>query len=541
LDSNKRIYIDGIEKSLLEKCKQRIIAIAVVFFVTFIVINFKLVSLSKPLKEKEVVTNNIVKNFKRGKIFDRNGNILAVSLPTWSLYSNNHKIINPILTAKKLNIIFPDLEEDKILSKLLSDKRFVYIARHLKPEKAKEINKIGEPGLNFEEEFLRVYPYSNEVSHVVGYVGKGKDGLSGIELKYNKKLVNGKNVYLTIDSRVQYKINKVLLEGIEIYKYKGAVGIVLEINTGEIIASVSLPSFNPNIYNNFDPTLNQVTSAVFEMGSIFKSFTIAAGLNEKIVNLQSNFDATKPIIIDKRKIRDDHPQNRLLNLEEVFIHSSNIGSAKIALELGAEKQSYYFSQLKLDTILDTGIPEVQYPLIQETKRDIHIATKSYGHGISVAPINVIAALASTVNEGIYVEPLFVKDEQYINRPRKRIFDKEVSEIMKGLYRNVVEKDGGTAKKVKSKYYLVGGKTGTANKVVDGKYHDKKVVSSFISFLPIDKPKYAIFVLLDEPKATGNILGRTAGFNAVPLTKQIILEIAPILSEKSVNFTKRLIQ
>jgi len=541
LDSNKRIYIDGIEKSLLEKCKQRIIAIAVVFFVTFIVINFKLVSLSKPLKEKEVVTNNIVKNFKRGKIFDRNGNILAVSLPTWSLYSNNHKIINPILTAKKLNIIFPDLEEDKILSKLLSDKRFVYIARHLKPEKAKEINKIGEPGLNFEEEFLRVYPYSNEVSHVVGYVGKGKDGLSGIELKYNKKLVNGKNVYLTIDSRVQYKINKVLLEGIEIYKYKGAVGIVLEVNTGEIIASVSLPSFNPNIYNNFDPTLNQVTSAVFEMGSIFKSFTIAAGLNEKIVNLQSNFDATKPIIIDKRKIRDDHPQNRLLNLEEVFIHSSNIGSAKIALELGAEKQSYYFSQLKLDTILDTGIPEVQYPLIQETKRDIHIATKSYGHGISVAPINVIAALASTVNEGIYVEPLFVKDEQYINRPRKRIFDKEVSEIMKGLYRNVVEKDGGTAKKVKSKYYLVGGKTGTANKVVDGKYHDKKVVSSFISFLPIDKPKYAIFVLLDEPKATGNILGRTAGFNAVPLTKQIILEIAPILSEKSVNFTKRLIQ
>ena len=541
MDSNKRIYIDGIEKSLLEKCKQRIIAIAVVFFVTFIVINFKLVSLSKPLKEKEVITNNIIKNFKRGKIFDRNGNILAVSLPTWSLYSNNHKIINPILTAKKLNIIFPGLEEDKILSKLLSDKRFVYIARHLKPEKAKEINKIGEPGLNFEEEFLRVYPYSNEVSHVVGYVGKGKDGLSGIELKYNKELVNGKNVYLTIDSRVQYKINKVLLEGIEIYKYKGAVGIVLEINTGEIIASVSLPSFNPNIYNNFDPTLNQVTSAVFEMGSIFKSFTIAAGLNEKIVNLQSNFDTTKPIIIDKRKISDDHPQNRLLNLEEVFIHSSNIGSAKIALELGAEKQSYYFSQLKLDTILDTGIPEVQYPLIQETKRDIHIATKSYGHGISVAPINVIAALASTVNEGIYVEPLFVKDEQYINRPRKRIFDKEVSEIMKGLYRNVVEKDGGTAKKVKSKYYLVGGKTGTANKVVDGKYHDKKVVSSFISFLPIDKPKYAIFVLLDEPKATGNILGRTAGFNAVPLTKQIILEIAPILSEKSVNFTKRLIQ
>ena len=191
--------------------------------------------------------------------------------------------------------------------------------------------------------------------------------------------------------------------------------------------------------------------------------------------------------------------------------------------------------------MDAGIPEVQYPLIQETRRDIHIATKSYGHGISVSPINVIAALASTVNDGIYIEPFFVKDEKYYNRQRTRIFDKEVSEIMKNLYKNVVEKKGGTAKKVKSEYYLVGGKTGTANKVINGKYHNKKVVSSFICFLPIKKPKYAIFVLVDEPKATGNVLGRTAGFNAVPLTKQIILEIAPILSEKSVNFTKRLIK
>ena len=541
MNSNRRIYVDGIEKSLLAKCKQRIIAIAVVFFVTFLVVNFKLINLSKPLKEKEVIANNIIKNFKRGKILDRNGNILAVSLPTWSLYSNNHKIINPKLAAKKLKNIFPNLEEDKILFKLLSDKRFIYIVRHLKPEKAKEVNKIGEPGLNFEKEFLRVYPYSEETSHVVGYVGKGKKGLSGIELKYDKKLVKGEDIYLTIDSRVQYKINKVLLEGKAVYKYKGAVGIVLKINTGEVISAVSLPSFNPNIYNNFNPTLNQITSAVFEMGSIFKSFTIAAALNEKIINLESNFDATNPIIINKRIIEDDHPQNRYLNLEEVFVHSSNIGSARIALNLGEKKQSYYFNQLKLDTILDTGIPEVQYPLIQENKRDIHIATKSYGHGISVSPINVIAALASTVNEGLYVEPLFVKDEKYFNRPKIKIFEKEVSDIMKDLYRYVVEKDGGTAKRVKSEYYIVGGKTGTANKVVDGKYHDKKVVSSFISFLPINDPKYAIFVLLDEPKATGKVLGRTAGFNAVPLTKKIILEIAPILSEKSVNFTKRIIQ
>ena len=270
MNSNRRIYVDGVEKSLLEKCKQRIVAIAVVFFVTFLVVNFKLINLSKPFEGKEITANDVIKKYKRGKILDRNGNILAVSLPTWSLFSNNHKLINPELTAKKLKNIFPNLEEDQILFNLLSDKHFIYIARHLKPEKAKEVNKIGEPGLNFEKEYLRVYPYSEEISHVVGYTGTGIKGLSGIELKYDKKLAEGEDIYLTIDSRVQYKVNKILLEGMEVYKYKGAVGIVLEINTGEVISAVSLPSFNPNIYNNFNPTLNQITSAVFEMGSIFK-------------------------------------------------------------------------------------------------------------------------------------------------------------------------------------------------------------------------------------------------------------------------------
>ena len=534
MDANKRIYLDGIDKSLLEKCKQRIIVISVVFFVTFIIVNFQLIKLSKPFKEKEIATNTIIKDFKRGKILDRNGNILAVSLPTWSLYSNNHKILSPKNSAIKINKILPHLEIDEILRKLAVDKNFTYIARHLKPDIAKEINKIGEPGLNFEKEYLRTYPYNEEISHVVGYVGKGKNGLSGIELKFNDRLISGEDIYLTIDSRVQYKLNKILNNGFEIYKYKGAVGIVMEVKTGEIIAAVSLPSFSPNIYNKFIPTINQISGAVFELGSIFKSFTIASSLNENIIDIEKKFDVTKPLIINNRKIRDDHPQNKFLNYEEVFIYSSNIGSAQIALDLGKDLQSYYFKMLKLDTILDTGIPEVQHPLIQESKRDIHIATKSYGHGISVSPLNAIAALNATINDGKYIEPLFIKDKKYIERPHIKVFEKSVSNIMRDLYKDVVEKEGGTAKKVRSKHYIVGGKTGTAIKVVDGRYNHKKVVSSFISFLPYE-PKYTIFILVDEPKATGNILGRTAGFNAVPLTKELISEIAPILSEKSITY------
>ena len=537
MDSNKRIYLDGIDKSLLEKCKQRIIVISVVFFVTFLIVNIQLIKLSHPFKEKEIKLNNIIKNEKRGKILDRNGNILAVSLPTWSLYSNNHKVLNPRIVAKKINNILPNLEEEIILNKFMSDKRFTYIARHLEPNIAKKINKIGEPGLNFEKEYLRIYPYNEEISHVVGYVGKGKKGLSGIELKYNERLSNGEDIYLTIDSRIQYKLNKILNQGFDIYKYKGAVGIVMDAKNGEIVAAVSLPSFNPNIYNNFSPTINQITAAVFELGSIFKSFTIASSLNEDLIKIDNTYDATKPLILNNKKIRDDHPQNKFLNFKEIFVYSSNIGSALIALNLGKEKQAYYFNKLKLDTILDTGIPEVQYPLIQESKRDIHIATKAYGHGISVSPLNAIAALNATVNDGKFVEPLFVIDEKYYDRPHINVFKKNVSNIMRELYRGVVENEGGTAKKVQSEHYIVGGKTGTAIKVVDGVYNHKKVVSSFISFLPIEDPKYAIFILVDEPKATGNILGRTAGFNAVPLTKDLISEIAPILSEKSITYNE----
>ncbi|MBF86426.1 MAG: hypothetical protein CMJ14_00345 [Pelagibacterales bacterium] len=537
MDSNKRIYLDGIDKSLLEKCKQRIIVISVVFFVTFLIVNIQLIKLSHPFKEKEITLNNIIKNEKRGKILDRNGNILAVSLPTWSLYSNNHKVINPRIVAKKINNILPNLEEEIILNKFMSDKRFTYIARHLEPNIAKKINKIGEPGLNFEKEFLRIYPYNEEISHIVGYVGKGKNGLSGIELKYNERLSNGEDIYLTIDSRIQYKLNKILNQGFDIYKYKGAVGIVMNAKNAEIIAAVSLPSFSPNIYNNFSPTINQITAAVFELGSIFKSFTIASSLNEDLIKIDNTYDATKPLILNNKKIRDDHPKNKFLNFKEIFVYSSNIGSALIALNLGKEKQTYYFNKLKLDTILDTGIPEVQYPLIQESNRDIHIATKSYGHGISVSPLNAIAALNATVNDGKFIEPLFVIDKKYYDRPYIQVFKKNVSNIMRKLYRDVVENEGGTAKKVQSEHYIVGGKTGTAIKVVDGVYNHKKVVSSFISFLPIEDPKYTIFILVDEPKATGNILGRTAGFNAVPLTKDLISEIAPILSEKSITYNE----
>ena len=537
VNADKSIKVDGLEKSIIDKCKQRIIAIAVIFFVSFIVVNIKLIDTSKPFKAKEQTSINIQKSIKRGNILDRNGNILAISMPTWSLAKNRNIIFDIELTEKTILQILPNLDRIQLRKTLESQQlEKIYIARQLTPETAKKINKIGEPGISFDPEDLRVYPYNDEISHIVGFTGTEKDGLAGIEKKYNDILNNGNDIYLTLDSRVQYKIFNILTKGIEVYKYKGAVGIVIDVNTGELISGVSIPSFNPNGYHiTEEPSRNQITASNFELGSVFKAITFASALNDNITNLDSKFDATAPLKIGKYFIEDFHPENRILSLEEVFIHSSNIGSARIALELGKERQSYYFEKLGLKNKIDSGILEVEYPKYPIEVRDIDVANMSFGYGISVSPLNIVSALAATVNGGEYIQPYVVIDSKFINRPRVKVFTEKVSNIMKILYRSNVET--GTAKNIKPIPYLVGGKTGTANKNENNKYMKKKVISSLISFFPINNPRYALFVLVDEPKATGNIRGRTPGFNAVPLTKEIIMEIAPLLGQKSINKTE----
>jgi cell division protein FtsI (penicillin-binding protein 3) len=540
VDADKSIKVDGLEKSIIDKCKQRIIAIAVMFFVSFIVVNIKLVDISKPLKAKEYVDKDTKIYSKRGNILDRNGNILAISMPTWSLYKNKNKIYNLEYTHDELFKLIPSIDKVK-LTKILNEKKsFQYISRHLSPKIAKKINKLGEPSLNFQKEYLRVYPYNDQISHVVGYLGTENDGLAGVEKKYNSILNKGKNVNLTIDSRVQYKVYHELQNGFKLYKYKAAVGIVLDIDSGEIIAAVSLPSFDPNVYSSFKPTKNKITNTVYEMGSIFKSFTVASALNENLVNQESKFDVREPIKLKGKTITDFHGEERILNLKEVFTYSSNIGTAKIAQILGVDRQYNYLEYLGLRRSLDTGIFESVKPVVipKSKVKELDLVLMSYGHSINISPLHAISALAATVNEGEYIEPMVVKDKKYNNRPRVKVFSKRVTKIMQDYYKNVVME--GTAKKIQSKNYSIGGKTGTSNKFIDGKQDHKKVISSFVSFFPINNPEYAIFVLVDEPKALKEtkVWGRTAGFNAVPMSKNIITEIAPILGVKS-NVNKEL--
>lgn len=535
INADNSIKVDGLEKSIIDKCKQRIVAIAVIFFVSFIAVNIKLIEVSKPLKAKDHSDKTIKKYSKRGDILDRNGNIVAISMPSWSLYKDKNTIYDIETTKNKLLSIIPNLDKHKLGLILKEDtKNFQYISRHLSPNVAKNINQIGEPGLNFKKEYLRVYPYNEEISHIVGFLGTEEDGLAGVEKKYNEILKSGTNIYLTIDSRVQFRVYQELKKGIDLYKYKAAVGIVLEINTGEVIAGASLPSFDPNAYAAFIPTKNKITNSVYEMGSIFKSFTVASALNENLVNNDSKFDVREPLKLKGKTITDYHGEERILDLKGVFTYSSNIGTAQIAQILGVDRQYSYFNNLGFNRPLDTGIYEAVNPVVipKNKVKELDSILMSYGHSINISPMHAISALAATLNEGEYIEPMVVKDKKYMNRPRIKVFSKQVTETMKHYYRNVVLE--GSAKKIQSTIYKVGGKTGTSNKFIDGKQNHKKVVSSFISFFPIDEPKYAVFVLLDEPKALEEtrVWGRTAGFNAVPISKNIITQIAPILGVKS---------
>ena len=534
--NSESIKIDGARKSELEISKQRVIAVSVVFFVISSLIVMKLFYVSTNPSIIQAKTNQINPSVIRGNILDRNGKILATSLPSYSLYMDGTKVKDSHNLLKKLSYIVPNLNEDKIIEKISKKKKFIYIKRQLSPKLAGQINLLGEPSLDFKIEPLRVYPYENKTGYFVGYMGVDSIPHAGIERSFNETLEKGNDIILTIDIRLQSILFNKLEEGLEKFKAKSAVGIILNINSGEILSSVSFPDFNPNLrsqhkFGGGDD--NKVTMANYEMGSIFKSFTIASALNEDLITLDSTFDATKPLKLKGMTVRDFHAKNKILNLKEVFLYSSNIGSSLIAMQLGKERQNHYFDELGLTKKLNIGISEISKPSIPNSYTEPDIATRSYGYGIAVNPLQVISALAATVNGGKYIEPILVDDPFLRNRASVQVFKPEVSEIMKDLYRSVVADEGGTASKINIKEYKIGGKTGTANINENGEYNTKRSISSFVSFFPINNPIYGIFVLLDSPNPDKKEQA-TAGWTAVPISRDIIKGIAPILAEPSVE-------
>jgi cell division protein FtsI (penicillin-binding protein 3) len=482
----------------------------------------------------------------RANIMDRNGVLLATSLPTDSLFVDSKALLesgeDPVNAARDLTRALPGLSYSKALEKLSSGNRFEYLVRNLTPNNKHQVNQLGIPGLQFQREERRTYPQGPLLSHILGYTDVDGRGISGVEKSFDSQLLgSGGTLQLSIDVRIQSIVRRALMEGIDKFKAIGGAGIVMDIHTGELISIVSLPDFDPNDPNSIqgDAGFNRATKGVYEMGSIFKLFNTAMALDSGVVSITDKFDASDPIKAGRFKITDYHGKHRPLSVPEILVFSSNIGSAKMALEAGTPLQRDYMTRFGLLNTAALEIPEVGAPLFPDHWGKVSTMTIAYGHGIAISPLQLSSAISAVTNGGLLLPATLLKIHGDEKVPAQRIISAETSEQMLKLMRLVVLQ--GSGKNANSQYYHVGGKTGTADKPEGGRYNRNARISSFAGVFPIEDPKYAILVMVDEPVGIKESYGfATAGWVAAPIVKKIVDSIGPMLGmqparTKDVNY------
>ena len=537
----KPLRIDGAVKQALEISRGRILFVTIMVALSYAVIILRLLDLSIANAQEQASKHIAVLGttdiqLQRGTIVDRNGILLATNLKTFSLYANPRKIMDVQEAVDGILKVIPTLDRKILVRRLSGDKMFIWLKHHLHPSEVEAINNLGLPGLNFQEEEKRTYPHGHMLAHVIGMVGMEGYGLSGIEKEFNNYLSDPDNepLQLSLDLRIQSILHQELMEKYMEHKAKGAAGIVMDVNNGEILAMVSLPDFDPNNPKKIDPksTFNHVTTAVYEMGSTFKTFNHALALDLGVATMKGSYDARKPIKIGRFRIRDHHAQNRVLSVPEVYMYSSNIGSAKMADEIGPVRQREFFDRLGLTRGIDLEIPETSQPLVQDKLSRISTMTMSFGHGIAVSPLHVAAGISSIINGGMYRNPTLLKG---YGEEGERVIKEQTSRNMRKLMRMVVGEKEGTGKKAAAEGYRVGGKTGTAEKAIDKRYNRKQMVTSFVGVFPMDDPKYLVMAVMDEPQPTKKTFGfATAGWTAAPVIKAVVEKAAPVLGIKPVD-------
>jgi cell division protein FtsI (penicillin-binding protein 3) len=478
----------------------------------------------------------------RPDILDRNGLILATDVRAPSLFGEPRKIIDVDEATELLTAVLPDMDATELRDRLGSRRGFVWLKREITPKQRQEIHRLGLPGIGFLAENKRVYPNRAEVSHLIGLVNIDNQGIAGME-----KWVDGhglqalhlaglatdrlqRPIELAVDLRVQHALRDELIFAATKYKVKAAAGLVSDVNTGEIVAMVSLPDYDPNNPKQAnDPTrINRLTTGVFELGSTFKALTLAMALDSGKVTLNSSFDARVPLRYGRFSIHDYHAQRRFLTVPEIFTYSSNIGTARVALAMGVEHHKWFLKKLGQLDRLRTELPESAEPLVPKRWGELNTVTIAFGHGLSVAPLQAVEGINALVNGGLLIPPTFLRrTREDALKLAKQVIKPETSEKMRFLMRLNAEK--GSARQADVLGYYVGGKTGTSEKVVNGRYSKTKVLNTFTAILPADKPRYQLLIMLDEPQALPETHGfTTSGWNAVPTAGKVIARIAPML-------------
>jgi cell division protein FtsI (penicillin-binding protein 3) len=479
---------------------------------------------------------------QRGDIVDRNGVPLARAFPAYSLWFNPDAlgeggpplVRSPQEVAAALVQVFPDLDQRELVARLTSGKPS-YLRRRILPEDANKIHALGEPALEFPREIERYYPQGSMAAHVLGFVGADGRGHVGMEQVFNQRLTDpatrGTPAALSIDSRVQGALEDELLRGMATSNAKGAAGIVLDADTGEVLALASLPSFNPNLIDRAGEAniFNRVTNQVYELGSTFKPISVAAAIDAgTVTDLSRRYQASRPIAIGGFQIRDSHDLGASLNVPESLIHSSNIVTAQIADELGGARLKTTMQALGMNERPYIELPARGFPLWPRGEWSrITTMTVSYGHGIAVTPLHLASAYAALVNGGVWRPATLIKLEPGQKVPGRRVFKASTSARMRQLLRMIV--DIGTGKMANAAGYRVGGKTGSAEKPGAGGYQRSSLVATFAAAFPMDRPRYVVIAMLDEPQGTAATSGqRTAAWNAAPVVGRVVPRIGPLL-------------
>lgn len=505
----------------------------------FITIILKLLDLScisleeiKSAHTKDIQKKHVV---SRANITDRNGILIASNIRTASVYSHPKQMIDKPAAIKALMRLNIGLNEKELIQKFSTNKDFVWIKRHITPNTQQLIHNLGIPGLYFAQDEKRIYPHENLFAHALGYVGLDGHGMAGIERVLDSELIElsqkSEPLQLSLDVRIQNILHTEIQNSITMHSAVGGSGIVMDVNTGEIIAMVSLPDFNPNNLNTAkkEHMFNQMTLGNYEMGSTLKPLTVAMALDSNKITVNEAFDVSKPIKVGRFQINDYKAKGGYLSVPEILMYSSNLGVAQIARLVGIKNQREYLGKFGVLSELRGTIPEKVKPIFPNEKNwtDASMVTISYGHGVAMSGMHLIRAIASIVNGGLLYEPTLLKQDQPQNISYKRVLKEQTSHTMRKLLRLVAE--SGSARKANIDGLLVGGKTGTAEKNKNGHYAKNLNMAIFVGAFPINKPEYAILIMIDEAKPNAINHGyTTGGMIAAPVAGNVIKRMAQIL-------------
>ncbi len=464
----------------------------------------------------------------RAPIYDRHHRLIATTIPAASASLRPHKLLNkPDVIIKKISKILPTFDAKDAVERIKEGKKFIWLSRKLSPSQQDKLLLLGEPGIGFHESEHRIYPYGSLFAHVLGQTNIDNKGISGLEYGLDEKIQSQEEIVTSLDLSCQEVITKVLMRAIKKFKAKAANALVIKLDTGEVISSVSLPAFAPGQKASEEGRFNRNTLGSYEMGSILKAINVVMALESGKAHLDTLYDTTKPIAIGRFRIKDFHPVDHWLSLDQIFLKSSNIGSIRILQSVGIEAQRAFFRHIGLLDRITTELPEVGSPHYPVKWQEPSCYTITYGYGISFTPLHFASTIAALMRGGEALKPTFLKRSSPQHGPH--LIKPETSSILRNLMHRVVQE--GTARKAKVPGYIISGKTGTANVLKDGRYVDGKVVTSFIGTIgsQLDKPEYLLLAMLDEPQPLQETFGfNAAGWNAAPVAGEIFKGIAPLL-------------